>query len=261
MNKNIFIIATIGFLSFTSCEEDEETVEETSSPEVIYNNIDTDNGLVQYYTFDNGNANDIIGTNHGMAVNNPTYITDTPSGTGKAIFLNSAKEQYINIPYCPVTGKEAYSVTFWVKDFGIGTFITTICGDYYNSPTVRVNQEGYIVLHTGGYCNDGRFSSVFQSVPIENYQATGWHHIAVTAGIPENDKDKGLLYLYIDGNLVDNITISSNYLKAEGNKMQIGGNANGKLDYWADPMKLDNIRIYNRCISAEEVKAIYGLKK
>ena len=252
MNKYIFyIIASAISFSFISCEEDENT---------SLSNVNTDSGLVQYYTFDDENANDAAGTYNGLTINSPTYITDTPSGKGKAIFLNSTKEQYINIPYCPVSGKETYSVAFWAKDFGAGTIITTICGNSYNSPTVRVSQAGYIVLHTGGYCNDGRFYSLFSAASIDNYQATGWHHFAVTAGLTENNNDK-LLSLYIDGNLADNVLVSSNYVKAEGNKMQIGGNADGKFDYWADPMKIDNVRIYNRCIDAQEVKAIYTLKK
>ncbi len=262
MNKNIFIIASIGLLCLVGCKEEEEPIEEIPSPDVV-SNINIENGLIQYYTFDEGNANDMTsGKHNGMTFNNPSYITDTPNGKGKAIFLNSAKEQYINIPYCPVSGQEAYSVAFWVKDFGTGTFITTICGNYYNSPTVRVNEEGYIVLHTGGYATDGRFYSTFKSVPFEKYQATGWHHIAITANpTNEGNKDNGLLSLYVDGLLIDNIVTGSGYIKAEGNKMQIGGNADGKFDYWATPMKIDNIRIYNRCISTSEVNAIYTLEK
>lgn len=261
MNKNIFILLAIGLLSFAGCEEkeDEKAVQET----VDNNNyVDIENGLVQYYTFDGENCNDVAtGIYNGVAFNAPSYITDTPNGKGRAVFLNSTKKQYINIPYCPVSGEEAYSVALWVKDFGVGTFITTICGNYYNSPTVRVSQDGYFVLHTGGYCNDGRFSSAFQSTTAESYQATGWHHIAITATSTTDKEGTGLLSLYIDGILADNVTLYSGYIKAEGNKMQIGGNADGKFDYWTDPMKIDNIRIYNRCIGAQDVKAIYDCEK
>lgn len=52
---------------------------------------------------------------NGVALNEPEFTTDSPSGKGKALFLNAAKEQLVNIPYNPLKGKYSYSISFGSK--------------------------------------------------------------------------------------------------------------------------------------------------
>lgn len=212
-------------------------------------------GLMAYYTFDDETANDAYENDiNGQLYNSPTFVTETPNGRGKAIFLNKTKEQYINIPMCPVDGKSTYSLSCWLKDFESGIIISTICGNYYNGPTLRVAQTGQFVIHTGGYCNDGRFSQQF-TTDISSIQSNGWHHVVVSVNGP-----KSMLYLYIDGILVDNVNYDSGYIGADGNKMQIGGNAEGRMDY-ATSMKIDNVRIYGVALTTDEVQQIYNSER
>lgn len=212
-------------------------------------------GLMAYYTFDDGTANDSYENDiNGQLYNSPTFITETPNGKGKALFLNKLKEQYVNIPTCLVNGKSTYSLSCWLKDFESGIIVSTICGNYYNGPTLRVSQSGKIVMHTGGYCNDGRFYQGF-TTDISYIQSSAWHHVVVTVNGP-----KEMLYLYIDGILVDNVNYGSGYIKAEGNKMQIGGDGEGRLEY-ATSMKIDNLRIYGVTLTTEEVQQIYNFER
>lgn len=226
-----------------------------SNPGTSDGSLAVTRGLMAYYTFDDETANDSYENDiNGQLYNSPTFVTETPNGRGKALFLNKLKEQYVNIPTCPVNGKSTYSISCWLKDFESGIIISTICGNYYNGPTLRVSQEGKFIMHTGGYCNDGRFYQGF-TTDVSHIQSSAWHHVAVTVNGP-----KEMLYLYIDGILVDNVSYGSNYIGAEGNKMQIGGDAEGRMDY-ATSMKIDNVRIYGVTLTTEEVQQIYNAEK
>lgn len=87
---------------------------------------------------------------------------------------------------------------------------------------------------------------------MDNYQATGWHHIVITSS-----RSLGLVSLYIDGRLTD--TFGERQAACEGTKMQIGGNGSG--DVVTDPMTVDNVRVYKRCINPAEVAAIYNAER
>ncbi|MDE7377928.1 MAG: carboxypeptidase regulatory-like domain-containing protein [Paraprevotella sp.] len=219
------------------------------------NNIAVSRGLMAYYTFDDETANDSYENEiNGQLYNSPSFVTETPNGRGKAIFLNKLKEQYINIPMCPVNGKTTFSLSCWLKDFESGIIISTINGNYYNGPTLRVSQSGRFIIHTGGYYDDGRFYSGF-STDISSIQSSAWHHVVVTVSGPNE-----MLYLYIDGILVDNVNYGSGHIEAKGNKMQIGGTAEGRMEY-ATSMKIDNVRIYGVTLTAQEVQQIYNAEK
>ena len=64
--------------------------------------------------------------------------------------------------------------------------------------------------------------------------------------------------LYVDGNLVDSKSEKVNILNERPFGMAIGCSIeDGQTAYW----RIDDVRIYNRAISAEEVKALYDLEK
>ena len=77
------------------------------------------------------------------------------------------------------------------------------------------------------------------------------------ADINQNDIE---IKLYVDGTLKATYTDRIN-LKSEGTQVQIGGNHEGKIDASMTTMKIDNIRFYQRCITAKEIKEIYESEK
>lgn len=91
------------------------------------------------------------------------------------------------------------------------------------------------------------------STSLGDYQGSGWHHIMVT-GSKGNE-----IVLYIDGKRMDNTgTIST--MESSGTRMQIGGNGYGKFA-WADPMKIDNVRIHSVMLSNSDVETIFNAEK
>lgn len=192
-------------------------------------------GLQAYYTFDDETAKDItIYGLDGLLINSPSFVTDTPNGSGKAIFLNSNKDQRINIPYNPFKGISSYSVSMWVKDFSAGVFLGVINGTRWDWLAFKNTEEGRFVLNTG---NDNQFT--YNSAELLDNQ---WHLLTFT-------HKAGSMKLYVDGILVSS-EITRYESLTEGARIEVQNN-----------MLLDNLRLYNRELSADDVKAIYNAER
>lgn len=214
-------------------------------------------GLLAYYTFDNGDVKDATENKaNGIAMNNPDYITNTPNGQGKAIFLNNVQQQYINIPYNVFKGLSTYSMSIWVKDFGSGYLINTIdpksIYTQNDFPKIFAEEDGTFSLSTSSY-KPAKYAYQYSAIQDEK-----WHLITVTvSALQGRDSSNNL---YIDGQLVDS---SSSILYANDihSKIQIGGNADGDWKSFTASMKVDNVRFYNRMLTASEVESIYNYEK
>lgn len=206
-------------------------------------------GLLVYYNFNSGNANNSYGsTNNGTVQGDASsYITDTPSGTGKALSLGS--RNYVRVPSNILRGLNSFSISMWVKDFGSGAlFTSTFSDDWFNgAPRLFVNGSNTFMADG---CAEIFNSSESLGISASSYQSSGWHMLTATYG---NKK----ISLYIDGALVSSITHYNN-TEGYGNLMTIGGHAN---DWWNSSMKVDNVRIYDVVLSATEVASIYAYEK
>lgn len=141
------------------------------------NDIAVKSNLLAYYTFDNENMFDSHENEmHGQLYNNPSFTDDTPNGRGKAIFLNSTKEQYTNIPYKPFYGRTAYSVNLWIKDFGSGTiFSSTNSSSSMTGPSLFALEDGTFKFRVGYYDSHSiNFSYKYKAIQDGN-----WHMLTL----------------------------------------------------------------------------------
>lgn len=105
-------------------------------------------GLMAYYTFDDGTANDKSGNNvNAILYGNPQL--PTTSDWGRYLVLNSTlQSQYLKIPYNLFYNKHSWSVSFWIKDFGSGCIFaaqnTDSCDfDFDDAPELWVYEWTY----------------------------------------------------------------------------------------------------------------------
>lgn len=95
--------------------------------------------------------------------------------------------------------------------------------------------------------------------PVKQLQNGKWHSIVFTASANKDNKVEKLLY--IDGNLADNLTAKYNVGNDDSStKIQIGGTLDGQATD-AMNMKIDNVRLYDRPLTAAEVETIYTSEK
>lgn len=210
--------------------------------------IDVSRGLLAYYTFDNETVNDTQNHYHGF-MEKGTFISDTPSGQGKALFLKRGER--VNIPYSPTNGLRNHTLTLWLKDFGSGP-IFKVYNNYVYGPTLFITEEVKARAFTGTSRYDDYTSF---STDLSAYQSEKWTMLTIVTST-EGDNSQGTCKLYINGQLVESGKSSTN--NNTGAKiMSIGGYAWS----WADPMKIDNVRLYEVALTQEEITSIYNVER
>jgi hypothetical protein len=78
-----------------------------------------------------------------------------------------------------------------------------------------------------------------------------WHHVAFTADYPSGT-------YYIDGKNVKSIAMSFDVVDTSALSYHVGGASAGQTDTMFDGT-LDDVRIYNRVLSADEIKRLYNM--
>jgi gliding motility-associated-like protein len=229
--------------------------------------VNLKNGLVACYPF-NANANDETGNGNDGTVNGANLTTDR---FGKA---NSAYKfdgnSYISVS--PNQFKnQSYSYAIWVyldKNLTGIEFMTMISiGGQKNRQLFQVgsynNLSGYPQGFQGGGDSDKNGDMTSNSTgQIPN--SGKWYHVVLV-------RDQISVRLYVDGNLMPNqITYNISYLTngtnakySEPSYFTIGAQTDYDLSglykgYWTFIKGiLDDIHIYNRPLTAAEVKALY----
>lgn len=215
-------------------------------------------GLVAYYTFDDGTGDNSSSNHHdAVLINRPDVISDTPSSKGKAVYLRESDKQYINIPY-QLFKNTTYSASMWLKDFGAGILLSAVNMDKaldYPCFATRTSSGKFEL-----YSNNRRNPSLSYSFsyPFSSLQDGKWHMVAFTH-IPRGDGFSCEKKLYVDSKLVANC--EGVYDIPTSIKVQIGGDCDGHYTSFSTDIKLDNIRIYDRVLRAEEVHTIYNLER
>ena len=228
----------MAIVSLCSCED--------KSTDGTGNSVNLERDLVLHYTFNEGPSTSTVQTvaDHsdkrinGVVSGNADFVSDTPEGSGYALKLR--KDDFLNIPIYPMTDSVNVSVSMWVKDFSQGWLLYASDGNDRATPSVKINENDQVFYVAGRY-NDNTFSPSMTA-----FQAGGWHHIVVASS-----DNQGKCMLYVDGVLLD--TQNCNQSQVGGTKMQIGINA--------DPMTVDNVRVYKRCLNEKEVKELYNKKQ
>jgi hypothetical protein len=207
-----------------------------------------------------GNANDSTGTNNGTLVNNPGF---TPAKAGQGLWF-SDYGQLVSVPDSPSldsTNQLTLECWFFQTSLGqLGQWVVTPIvekGDAaslgFGSPSS--NLQFYIGLTntTGaGYDPDHWFFQVGVRLSSGLAIVTGstavhialWHHVAMTY-------DGANLKLYVNGNQEGDVGATGSIVPSSAS-LDIGGHGVP----FAVPCIVDELSLYNRALSSNEVQAI-----
>lgn len=206
--------------------------------------------LLAYYTFDDETLKDSFEYGlDGQFYNEPTFITDTPNGKGKAVFLNATKDQFGEIPYNPFKAKSVYSISLWMKDFGSGPIFSSLGSEYVEGGSVYMNEDNEFVFKTNEYDRKVEFSYKTNLI-----QSGSWHMLTFVS-------NKNQVDLYVDGIKVD--TGTAPYYSTDGLKLMLGGTT-AEYMYgvsYKTSMKIDNLRIYGAALTSNQIMEIYNSEK
>jgi len=203
--------------------------------------VDLERGLVAYYSFDDCSAKDLSGNGNDGII----YGAKCVDGKlGKALRFDGVND-YVEVPDSPsldITTEATLEA--WVK-LKSSTDWQTIFSKGLDG---RENYELLVCsdlscLHTGWEFDIGRFTHTWSYLIPENK----WTHICLRWKAP-------LMKLYINGEFKETWDTGASYAIPRTEPLLIG-NEYGRARYFNGI--IDEVRIYNRALSEEEIRALY----
>jgi hypothetical protein len=197
--------------------------------------------IVSWWTGD-GDADDSVGTNHGTLVNEATFAEGM---VGQAFSLDGV-DDYVQAasPSDLPLGSEARSMMLWFKTSRDLSSSTESALVQYGT----ANYNEMFALITSGNAPGklyfyGHGSDLAGSTTV---QPDTWYHGAVTY-------DGATVRLYVNGLQENEGSMPGLYTALDANGLTIGNRPGSSL--WQG--ELDEVAIFNRALSAEEIAAIY----
>ncbi|MBC6491805.1 hypothetical protein BC349_12150 [Flavihumibacter stibioxidans] len=250
----------------TSCGKENETDNSVNST--------LDNGLVAYYPL-NGDGNDKSGNDYHLTIVGTTTTTDRFGGPNSAYKFNGSTGDYMIIPSLPkADNMRQFTVSLWIKPskinyntpISIRPKFTTGCT---NSISLSYENSKYILRDNVVYFSSPNTctANAFTESPSD---PTGqWHHLVLVQTYIK--EENGLLPRYkydqyYDGKLfsIGSSGVSSNPAEVSFiNGGTIGGNNNSgnyAANYEMFNGEIDEVRIYNRALTPEEVGLLFNKK-
>ncbi len=222
-----------------SCEELKDKIDELlagRSPVPTY-------GLIAWYPF-NGNANDESGNENNGTVSGAFLSADRLNDTNKAYTFNGASS--ITLGKNSNLAPKNISVSTWIRIQSLGNEQITILRARFSGYHLYIENNGkaYVNIHTSG--NNG---NVVSQNRLDDQK---WHNVVFSFF---NQK----LSLYIDGVLQQSDSDVGPEIVYQLTGVSIG--KDGDADKWFFNGQIDDVAIWNRGLTTEEISKIYKGEK
>ncbi|MBI2730135.1 MAG: gliding motility-associated C-terminal domain-containing protein [Sphingobacteriales bacterium] len=234
MIKNLFVLILL--FAFTS----------------INAQVNLNSGLVAYFPF-SGNANDISGNNINGSVTGASLTTDRFNTNGNAYYFDG--NSYIGLPYSNLynfSPQGEFSISVWVlPDQGYSWPAQAVVVKSPPNPNFLASNWNY-----GTYILNYHAMAGFAGVNFLNGTTTFtstqcWYNIIQTY-------KNGIWNLYVNGNLEASDASQTKFILQDGpaSKIFLGKKGESNGDYYKG--KMDDVRIYNRVLTTDEIASIYN---
>lgn len=208
-------------------------------------------GLVGYWSFDNGDATDDSGNGNNGTVHGATLTEDRFGNTDSAYSFDGV-DDYIEVPDSSgLDIVKEISITGWVNvnsytDEWLG-IVNKADSDGNDTFEICINSSGYIHFPLK-FQTSGRLS--YNSDP-GCFKEGEWHFFGTVYNGTHVE-------IYVDGVLTNSYASTDEPLNTNNHSLIIG--AEGESYNGPHPFNgvLDEIRIYNRALSESEIKQLYA---
>lgn len=207
---------------------------------IVNADIPLDSSLVACYDF-NGNANDLTGNGYDGTVINATLTTDRNGNPNSAYDFNGV-DSYIDLS--SDFDLPERMINFWFSADTITTYTKVMydsdhAGLSYGFTKVRVLEVGGVnVIRMSAGANSEQVDTVISQ--------NQWYMVSVCYSASMNE-----VKYYLDGILMFSGFANTVVSNTGSTTVQLG--ASRLLDRFFDG-KIDDLRIYNRCLSTEELR-------
>ncbi len=208
-------------------------------------------GLVAEWHFD-GSAQDTSGSGNNGTINGATFVQGI---SGQALSFDGVDDMVV-VPHSSSLSLEKYTMEAWIKRYQNREFAEIILIKRYE-PSWMDNYE--LTISPNGTVGASSYSpdiwTWFGVGSVRNISAGEWYHIAATY-------DRTTFKIYING-VLDN-SVNTQYTPYQNNQQLVIGRG-----CMGDPCMfrpsspsfngtIDEVRIYNRALSASEIQAEYN---
>ncbi|MFC1775312.1 LamG domain-containing protein [Patescibacteria group bacterium] len=225
-------------------------------------------GLVGHWTFDGpdmvSNVADVSGQGNTGYLNGQTATTSVRGKLGQALEFDGVDDT-VNIydsVSLDITG--AVAASFWMKLDSLPGFTDSIylvgkgyvdgyASEYIYNVTFKGNGVGGADSDLFFYIGDGSSFSNIETQP-NNWQVGTWYHVV---SVWDGATDSGGMRFYIDGTLNNTGASSVSSIQSSNLDGAIGDDPDGTHHYFFDGT-LDDVRIYNRALSEDEIRQLYN---
>jgi len=220
------------------------------------------NGLVGWWPF-NGNANDESGNGNNGTVNGATLSTDRFGNAGKAYAFDGIDDNVNNTNQIFNSGWSSFSISIWAKSISINNpnnnndaqclFNTNphrgLAIIFHGENNPFLNSIGNKVNVLVGDGQDWNFISFGSLTTNENFPINSWKHVLLV-------KESNYYKLYIDNNLQGSYNAGTNSPDVQSSIFF--GNLSPGYGNEGFFGSLDDIAIWNRALSQQEITALYN---
>jgi trimeric autotransporter adhesin len=244
----LLAFASFVTITITGCDKKELTEKKYDSY-LEYPNLPR-NGLIAYYPL-NGNANDYSGNSRHASLYGTETTTDRFGTSNKALTFDGI-DDYIEISNFPSLNNNSGTICLWVRtrsDFGDETRVVL--------SKIDIENAGYIIkaFDQGSFWFQSRISNgsnMGSNWLINPYASNTYFFIAITfTSSTYRTYHQGYETYFTSSNL--DWLFNDNELPLLVGKSSLSGPLNFKGD-------IDDILIYNRELSSEEIWGIYSWK-
>jgi hypothetical protein len=218
------------------------------------------NGLVGYWPFC-GNANDESGNGNDGTVNGAT-LTEDRFGVANSAYDFDGVDDWILIEDHPSLRLEKGTVSAFVKYSSQNKMLLIAKQDLQN-PFEYISNYAIEINDYGNNLIGPRILGMYAENCISN--PTNWTILTSNNDLSNNEwhyvtsvYDSSEIKLYIDGNFIESILTESPFMNGCDSTELLLGRGWNDFPLWYDGA-IDDIGIWNRALSADEVQQLYTL--
>ncbi len=213
-------------------------------PELSYP-ANLNNGLVSFWNFNEGRGNtayDKNGTNN-LAITGATWIAGK---AGSGLYFDGVDDIAVVNPFTGLVDTSEFTLTFWIKIKSYSTILYKGYVHFQLDSNSRITFENTSV--NGQYGFTGREAGATKDTPINVVLSLDtWYFICFATSVSAGRR-RSYVNGELSGEVMGSINISSPFLF----RISAGNLSDGKF-------LIDEVRIYNRYLNADEVKLLYQL--
>jgi hypothetical protein len=209
-----------------------------------------DPSLVAWYTFDEGSGTTVhdSANGHDGTINGATWAAGKVGG---ALSFDGVND-YIDVPDNPAlrfTKSDSFTICSWVNPASTGDIVCKMqAGSQHGLFTYEMQWSATGQYFDLQFCNSGNYYKYIYT-PNGSAPPGSWYHVACVY------QNKNAM-IYLNGELAGSGYFNSDPSGAANNSLAMGVRAYDDIKFDYLNGTLDDIRIYNRALTAEEIKAI-----